>query len=139
MNKIIIILLLSFCYACVVPKIELTEQEKNLESKLKKEFACDDFEFRHDYQAIKENRKDAMFMVTLCDSFCNKDNLTIFKEVIHITKTIKPILSHKNNYEGVKFYMSVVVEDKKIDWSTEQCSKTIKVSLRDLKVIEFSK
>jgi hypothetical protein len=138
MNKIIIILLLSFCYACVVPKIELTEQEKNLESKLKKEFACDDFEFRHDYQAIKENRKDAMFMVTLCDDFCNKDSLPLCNEVIALTKTIKPVLSHQNNYEGVTFYMSI---EKHLDKqsSTLTCNKTIKVSLRDLKVIEFSK
>ncbi|PLK42107.1 hypothetical protein [Emticicia sp. TH156] len=138
MNKIIIILLLSFCYGCVVPKIELTEQEKNLESKLKNEFACDDLEFRHDYHAIKENRKDAMFIVTLCDGFCNKDSLTIFKETIRLTKMIKPILSHRANYENVIFYTSL--EKKKDEtWSSLICNKTIKVSLRDLKVIEFSK
>lgn len=139
MNKITFAFLVMSLYACVVPKIELTEQEEALETKLKKEFACDDFEFRHDYYAIiKENRKDASFIVTLCDGFCNKDSLTICKEVIRLTKTIKPILSYKNNYESVIFYTSIEkhLSEKS---STLICNKTIKVSLRDLKIIEFSK
>lgn len=138
MNKIAFVFLVMSLYACVVPKIELTEQEKDLESKLRKEFACDDFEFRHDYHAIKANSKEASFMVTLCDDFCNKDSLTLCNEVIALTKKIKPVLSHQNNYEGVTFYMSI---EKHLDKQSSilTCNKTMKVSLRDLYVVEFTK
>jgi hypothetical protein len=138
MKNVLLLSLVTLCYACAVPKIELTEQEKALEAKLKKEFACNDFEFRHDYHAIKADKKDASFMVTLCDDFCNKDSLTLCNDAIRLTKIIKPILSHKNNYKNVAFYTSI--EKKKDDkWSSLICDKTIKVSLRDLYVVEFSK
>ena len=138
MKKLKLFLLFTCCYACVVPKIELTEQEKDLEGKVKKEFACEEFEFRHDYHAIKENRKDATFMVALCDDFCNKDSITLCKEAIRLTKMIKPVLSLKEKYEGLTFFTSV---EKHLDQnsSVSTCYKTIEVSLRDLKVVEYSR
>jgi hypothetical protein len=138
MKKITLLSLVALCYACVVPKIELTEQEEALETKLKKEFACDDFEFRHDYHAIKADKKDASFMVSLCDGFCNKDSSTLCNEVVRLTKIIKPILSHRNDYECVWFHTTI---EKHLDKTSSilTCDKTIKVSLRNLKVTDFSK
>lgn len=127
------------CLSCFVPKIELSEKEKMLENELKKKFACDEIDFRHDFDAVDKNTKNGIFMVTLCDEFCNKDSLTLCKDVIRLTNMIKPILSHKSNYEGVTFYMNIVVKDKKIDGYTSQCSKTITISMKDLKVTEFSR
>lgn len=42
-------------------------------------------------------------MVSLCYEFCNKDSLILCKEAIRLSKMIKPILSHKNNYKGIGF------------------------------------
>lgn len=127
MNKLIFILLLAILNSCVVPKIELTKQELDLERKLKKELNCTEIEFRHDYHAIRANKKDGMFMVTLCDGFCNRDSITLCKEAIRLKKIIKPILTHKNNYENVAFYTSI--EKKKDDkWSSLICDKVIKAS-----------
>ena len=91
---------------CHVDRYELTKEELIIQEELKKEFNCNKIEFRHDAEAIVQEQNDGIFDVTLCDTFCQMDSVTISFNTVKMANKIIPVLSHNENYKYLTFYTS---------------------------------
>ncbi|GAA4313544.1 hypothetical protein GCM10023183_33330 [Nibribacter koreensis] len=110
----------------MVPRIDLTEEEEELQETLKKELNCSDLEIRHDYYAVTNNKKNGNLVIYVYGSVCDLDSTSFEKVIFKTVDQITPILSHKANYKSLTFYTSITKP-----WgsktSVETCYKECKV------------
>ena len=78
------LMLILFIASCAPQRIRLSKEENKLQKQMQVELNCQNFEFRHDYEAITGQRSDGAFYVTLCDSCCKMDSTELKKTMIKV-------------------------------------------------------
>ncbi|NDK57351.1 hypothetical protein [Pontibacter fetidus] len=127
-----------FLSSCNVPRIELSDREKELEHRLKVAYKCD-LELRHDYDAVSENKSNGQFWVSINNStpdICKLDSTSIKDLAVALTDSILPVLTHRENYELINFHFSTnIAIDERMD--KQVCNKGILVYLNPGKTTKF--
>jgi hypothetical protein len=112
------------CNSCIPQRLELSKDEKAMESAISKELGCS-IKLVHDFPTIKSGGSDGVFAVFMCDELCELKYEDLLITCKRISKNIIPILSHSASYKFIHFGFS---KTKKINERAEiaTCTKTFK-------------
>lgn len=124
--------------ACKSSQVPLSNDELALSSALAQKYHCE-ANLQHDYEAIRNNRKDGSFWIQLKSTnseLCSKDIAVLKNIATEIATQTKKILSHKENYISINLsFNTTTVSDKQV-YSTI-CDKELIISLTDLNNIQI--
>lgn len=118
---------LSSCYS---PKIFLSKEEEEFADSLATAYSAD-ISLQHDYEAVKENKKNGQFWIKIKnprhEDICLKDSSSLKVISKDIATQAFKVMKYRQNYNSIEI---VFIESEFPDKQTESviCRKTIVVS-----------
>lgn len=135
----LLLFMITTLVACKSSQVPLSNDELELSNALAQKYHCE-ANLQHDYEAIKNNKKDGSFWIQLKSTnneLCAKDSPALKKIATDIATQTKKILSYKQNYTSIILnFNTTTVSDKKV-YSTA-CDKELKINLTDLNNIQIT-